>query len=243
MAYYLTIKKKENYMPIDITKLECFKKISKYKSGGLSLEEIDMCTMNFYNEYYFKEALYNSGLIELEDISKEITIRSKRKDTLELVRNGIAYSNSKYYFDITRLKYILLGKQKDYKFLEKLLSYYRNSYINSINISKIKYAMQTKNIELLNITLGEFYMKEISKYDYSTGEVKINYKSFHDLAMFIQSYEIAKLKEENGITKEEDKLERILTLKYLTKSLEDSLPKKEEKKIKRKEIDGQMSIF
>ena len=34
MAYYLTIRKKDTYIPIDIGCLTCFTKLSKYKSGG-----------------------------------------------------------------------------------------------------------------------------------------------------------------------------------------------------------------
>ena len=41
MAYYLTIRKKDTYIPINIECLDCFTKLSKYKSGGYSLEEID----------------------------------------------------------------------------------------------------------------------------------------------------------------------------------------------------------
>ena len=33
-------------------------------------------------------------------------------------------------------------------------------------------------------------MREVTKYDSTTGEVKINYKYFHDLAMFIYNYDI-----------------------------------------------------
>lgn len=63
--------------------------------------------------------------------------------------------------------------------------------MNNINVSKIKYCMESGKRELLNVTLGEFYMREVTKYDSTTGEVKINYKYFHDLAMFIYNYDIA----------------------------------------------------
>lgn len=158
MAYYLTIKRKNDYQVLDISKLEEFTKNSRYKNGGFSLEEIDNCTMKFYNEYFFKEALYKAGLISLEDIARDITIRCKNKEELTKVRYGLAYQDSKNYLDEYGLKFILLSKQKDKNFLEKLLSYYRNSYINNINISKIKYAMNMQDDELLNVSLGDFYM-------------------------------------------------------------------------------------
>ena len=113
MAYYLTIRKKDTYIPIDIECLTCFTKLSKYKSGGYSLEEIDRCTMNYINEYFFKEDLYKAGLIELEDIARELTIRYKKSNSYELVRNGIPYRRTKNYFDLYGLKFILLSKQKE----------------------------------------------------------------------------------------------------------------------------------
>ena len=61
MAYYLTIRKKDTYIPIDIGCLTSFTKLSKYKSGGYSLEEIDRCTMNYINEYFFKGAYIRLG--------------------------------------------------------------------------------------------------------------------------------------------------------------------------------------
>ena len=79
MAYYLTIRKKDTYIPIDIECLDCFTKLSKYKSGGYSLEEIDRCTMNYINEYFFKGGLYKAGLIELEDIARELTFEYLKK--------------------------------------------------------------------------------------------------------------------------------------------------------------------
>lgn len=248
MAYYLTIKRKNDYQVLDISKLEEFTKISRYKNGGFSLEEIDNCTMRFCNEYFFKEALYKQGLISLEDISRDITIRYKNKEELTKVRYGLAYQDSKSYFDFYGLKFILLSKQKDYNFLEKLVSYYRNSYMNNINISKIKYAMNMHDNELLNVALGDFYMREVTKLDTKTGEVKINYKYFHDLAMLIYNYDKNVMREKCGITTEEAKVERELTFEYLKKSLNGSLPvlknlNEPKKKVKTKDLEGQISIF
>lgn len=240
MAYYLTVKRQNKDISIDISKLDEFVKLSKYKSGGYSLDEIDRLTMAFDNEYFFKEALYNKGLIEISDIPKEFSIRNKKKDGLEKIRKGIAYSDASRYFDVYGLKFILLSKQKDSVFISKLLAYYRNSYINSINVSKMRYAFNINDLRLLNSVLGEFYMKEISKTDSNTGEVKLNYKAFHDLAMFIYEYDKVKSRENAHITKEEDRLERELTLDYLAKSLSGNDSKV---KIRCKEVEGQINLF
>lgn len=240
MAYYLTVKRQNKDILIDISMLDEFIKMSKYKNGGYSLEEIDNLTMSFDNEYFFKDALYNKGLIELDDIKKELTIKIKKKDGLEKIRKGLVYGDGTKYFDVYGLKFILLSKQKDKYFIEKLLSYYRNSYINGINVSKMRYALNINDLRLLNSVLGEFYMKEISKIDNVTGELKINYKNFHDLAMFIYEYEQKQRKESVGITTEEDKLERKLALEYLYNSF---LAKESKSKVKTKEIDGQINLF
>ena len=77
MAYYLTIQKNRNrYKEINISLLEEFKRISKFKNG-YSLEEIDYFTSLFDDEVHFKEVLLDKGLISSEDITKEISIRQK----------------------------------------------------------------------------------------------------------------------------------------------------------------------
>ena len=49
MAYYLTVKRQNKDILIDISMLDEFIKMSKYKNGGYSLEEIDNLTMSFEN--------------------------------------------------------------------------------------------------------------------------------------------------------------------------------------------------
>lgn len=241
MAYYLTVKRGKENIPLDITSLEMFKRISNNKKG-FSLEEIDRCTMFFRDEYQFKEHLLENNIIELEDITRDLSIRSKRNDKLEKVEYGLAYSTARKYFDVQCLSFILLSKQKDIRFLNKLLAHYRNSYINNMNLCILRDAITTSNIELIIIKLRDFYMSEITKTDKNTGEVKINYKAFHDLAMFIYSYDVSVSKEENNISKEEDKLERKLALEYLMNSLAGSNTQTK-KKIKTKELEGQINLF
>ena len=47
-----------------------------------------------------------------------------------------------------------------------------------------------------------FFQREIYKYNPSTDECKLNYKSLHDLAMFIYNYNAAKAYRSLGITKD-----------------------------------------
>ena len=60
--------------------------------------------------------------------------------------------------------------------------------------------------------------------------------------MFIYSYDVSVSKEENNISKEEDKLERKLALEYLMNSLAGSNTQTK-KKIKTKELEGQINLF
>ena len=89
MAYYLTVKRQNKDILIDISMLDEFIKMSKYKNGGYSLEEIDNLTMSFDNEYFFKDALYNKGLIELDDIKKNLLLKSKRKMDLRRLEKAL----------------------------------------------------------------------------------------------------------------------------------------------------------
>ena len=49
MAYYLTIKEKNNYKELNITTLSEFKRISKFKNSSYSLEEIDITIIRKFN--------------------------------------------------------------------------------------------------------------------------------------------------------------------------------------------------
>ncbi len=112
MAYYLTIQKGKNeYKEINISSLNEFKRLSKYKDS-YSLEEIDMFTSMFVDEVNLKEILYDNGLICLEDISKEIseqedliipTLSDKQKEIfdklnqLESEKNELVNKNTFVY--------------------------------------------------------------------------------------------------------------------------------------------------
>ena len=103
MAYYLTVKRQNKDILIDISMLDEFIKMSKYKNGGYSLEEIDNLTMSFENEYFFKDALYNKGLIELDDIKKE------DKVYLLVAHNGISRAIESYVRDMSNEEFAGFG--------------------------------------------------------------------------------------------------------------------------------------
>lgn len=228
MAYYLTIKDKNNYRKLDISNMTEFIRTSKFKQDKYSLEELDLFTSNFSNEIELKRSLYNQNIISYEDITNDISIRIKAKEKLEKVKYNLAYKNTYKYLDIYYLKSVInvLSKNKD--FLNKLLAYYRNSYCNNENIAKIRWILIGNDNGELNISsvINDFILKEVFKTDITTGETTVKYKSLHDLAMFVYNY----------TNKEETKKIDLLNLQ------KELLNKGKVKKLT-KEIDGQISFF
>lgn len=246
MAYYITVKENKGYKLLDITSMHAFKKLSKFKNNSYNLEEIDLFTSEYPNELVLKRDLYNFGVITLEDITKDISIRMKNKDNLEKVRYGLVYNDISKYFDEFYLRMKLLELQNDTVFLNKLLDYYRNSYKQE-SLRQINAILQGYNGRSINIynALNMFFKDTVYDINFKTGETKLKYKSLHDLAMFIYNY-----LQTRELTKEEierHKQERQIELS----SLQESLSQKNEKvdlKIKTRtkkkyDLDGQSSFF
>ena len=244
MAYYLTIKDKQNYKLLDVTSITEFKRLSKFKNNSYSLEEIDIFTSNFNNEIEFKRRLLEKSIITNEDIHKKIEIRIKLNGKLIKVRYDLVYRPIKKYLDIQYLKSELLIFQNDRTFLEKLLDYYRKSPKQEglRQINTLMNGCSERDINMYS-ALSQFFKDELFIEDYKTGEVHLKYKSLHDLAMFIYNYSKSKeisltnTNQSEQIKKELDNLKKEITL-YKTEI-------KVMKKVKkpRKEIDGQTSFF
>ncbi len=245
MAYYLMISNKDEYKNIDITSLDTFNKTSKYTGSAYSLSEIDAFTMKYKDEVELKKDLYENGIIDIDEICKDITIRRKDKDQYIKVKYGLAYKERTKYFDQIYLRSTILSKQKDYEFIAKLSSYYRNSYVNSININILSFIAYNKITNEVDKVLNDFIERELYRYHTTSGTYKLNYKSLHDLAMFVYNYDAYKAYETLGYNKSiitAEKKERLIDLKKsLTSS---SKSKKKIKKYTQKEDTfGQMSLF
>lgn len=240
MAYYLMISNKDKYKDIDITNLDTFNKTSKYKGTAYSLTEIDAFTMKYKDEIELKKDLYENGIIDIDEICKEITIRRKEKDKYIKVKYGLAYKERTKYFDQIYLRNTILSKQKDYEFLTKLSSYYRNSYVNNTNVNILSFIAYNKSSNEVDKVLNDFIERELYRYDNTSGKYKLNYKSFHDLAMFVYNYDAYKAYETLGYNKStinNEKKERLIDLKKsLTKT-------KTKKYIKKEDNFGQISLF
>ena len=82
MAYYLTIANKGEYKKLNLLLLEGFIKTSKFKGEALSLDELDDLTSKYQDEYEFKKKLYQAGIISIDEITKELSIRRKQNNNL-----------------------------------------------------------------------------------------------------------------------------------------------------------------
>lgn len=227
MAYYIVIKNNKDYRKIDISSLKEFTRVSRFKNDCYSLEELDLFTSKFNDIIDLKEVLYENNLINNDEILSDISIRIKSNNKLVKVKYDMVYSNSVKFLDTMYLKSVICTLSNDKDYLNKLMSYYRNSSCNNENIAKIRWILlgNSDEIDLYNV-INDFIIKEIFKTDYNTGEVALKYKSLHDLAMFTYNY----------INKKEDKKEELLIL-------QSELINKVKKKKRNKQIEGQMSFL
>ena len=244
MAYYLTVRNNNNFKKINIENHPFFKRISKYKNDKYSLEEIDLFTSTFENELAFRESLYYNGIVDKDDIFKDISIRRKEKDQLIKVMYDPVYSDGKKYLDPIYLVYKIQILGTDYNFLNKLLTRYRNSHVNNEIIAYIRaFLLGNPELDLYDL-LSKFTSREIYniRYDVDSGMYEytsVKYKSLHDLAMFAYNYEKSEI-----LTKEDINEELKAFISYF------ECPKGEinsknrvKKRTLDKQIEGQISFF
>lgn len=241
MAYYLTVKEKQGFKLLDITRVEEFRRTSKFKNNSYSLEEIDAFSSQFQNEFELKRKLYEGSVITLDDITKTIEIRRKYDGELEKVTYDLIYRYNKKFLDIEYLKHLFLTLQNDEIFIRKLLSRYKNKKDTEEEFFAIR--------AILNGYVGidlDIY-NELNKFFNNTVEDKkgnIKYKSLHDLAVFIYNYLLSKTLGEINLSLMKQ------TTKQELENLKESLTPKEIKvdlkvktKKKKYDLDGQTSLF
>lgn len=241
MAYYITINNKKN-RHLDITSLEEFQKLSKYKEGAYSLEEIDEFTSKFSNEIELKRKLFERGLISRDELNQKIEIRMKLNGKLEKVRHGLVYSNIKKYLDIQYLTSKLLILSNDKEFINKLLDHHRGNYKQE-GLRQINAIVNGYNGPDLNMSkaIYQFVQDEIFKTDRETGLVTIKYKSLHDLAMFVYNYIQAK-----EPIKPDDRIKELNNIKNELLSIQSHQHKitvKRKVKQPKIQLEGQLSFF
>ena len=135
MAYYIVIKNNKDYRKIDISSLKEFTRVSRFKNDCYSLEELDLFTSKFNDIIDLKEVLYENNLINNDEILSDISIRIKSNNKLVKVKYDMVYSNSVKFLDTMYLKSVICTLSNDKDYLNKLISYYRNSSCNNENIA------------------------------------------------------------------------------------------------------------
>lgn len=244
MAYYLTIKESKNFKLLDITSLDKFRRISRFKNDSYSLEEIDSFTSIFDNELELKKYLFYNKIIDINDIMKKIEIRIKLNGKLEKVKYGLVYKNMIKYLDFEYLKSMLLVLLNDKNFQIKFLDHYKKSYKQE-GLRQIEAILNGYNGNDLNINsaVTQFLIDEITNENIKTGELKVKYRPLHDLVMFI--YNFCYYKDSIEILSDNDKLSELkneLINSSYNKQKQEIEVKKRIKK-NRTEIDGQISLF
>ena len=205
MAYYLTIKRGKDYKLLNVTSLDRFERLSDFKNIGMSLYEVDKFTTKFKDENDFKMYLCQNGVLDADDFIREISIRRKNKEKLEKVRYDLAYMDDSKYFDYSYLRDRIVSMQNNYHFINKLLSYYRNSYCNNSMVYLLNSIMLGMTDSSMGIgeALDEFVKKEIFDTNIVNGETHLKYKSLHDLAMFVRNYDRKYLSKKSSVDKED----------------------------------------
>ncbi len=240
MAYYFTIRNKNEYKSINLTNHPSFERTSKFQGDRFSLDEIDKFTSNYANELALRESLYFYGLLDEEEAFKEISIRMKSKGELSKVKYSPVYEDSAKYLDTEYLSYKLKSFSKDFNFLNKFLTYYRNSSVNNDIVCAIRsYTLGNSELDIY-ILIDEFINRELYNRRYNIEKhcydyISIKYKSLHDLAMFIYNYENSSEMSKSEIN---DELNNFIN--YLK---QDTIINKPKVKTRKKILEGQTSFF
>lgn len=248
MAYYITVKKNKEYVPLNISDNSNFERLSKYNGNKYSLEEIDNFTSKFGDEIYLRKQLYYEGNLSMEDITRELTIRIKNGDSYKKVMYDPIFREAKSYLDPLFLLNKMWSLSDDYDFLLALMAHYQNSYVNNETIASIR-AYTLGNPELnINELLKDFLIREIYNrvYNRETNcyeEKDIKYKSLHDLAAFIYHYQHKNDPKMSKKEMEQELLSFVQELDTMLKQKEEIKDKPIIKKRVRRPLEGQTSMF
>lgn len=239
MAYIVAIRKNNEYVSLDISKLSTFNRLSKFKNG-YSLKEIDLFTSKYDNILELKKDLYLNGIIDKNDILKDITIKSKINGKYKKVMYSFFYRDDFGYLDVNYLRYKLLSRSRDAYFLKKFINYYSKGY-NSMIVNIINNLVCEGNLgKYVEDRLIEFFYREIYYYDRDKGKSVIKYRCLHDLAMFICNYD--HLENLDYVYGHDDfvKLKDSLEIDSKNRCKIKSKCKSENKK---RELEGQLSLY
>lgn len=210
MAYYLMIeKKKGQYTPIDITKSACFYRMSNLKKSGCTLQEIDMFTMNFYDEKELRAHLFKSGLLDRRDAGKKITTRILRDNKYHKVMYDMFYQKDIEYITnpqklINRINDKLMSG--DYRFIELYARDFSNFHDCSSTAPEVRefaatsirqnycsrhlHTLDENNdnplVRMTKLLIYENFQAPNGKIFYKEG---IKYRNLHSVLAYVNNYD------------------------------------------------------
>jgi len=252
MAYYLTVeKKKQEYLPLDITKSSCFTRLSRLKGMGSEINEIDMFTTSFNHEQELRLHLLSNGILSPEYANKKLTVRKKDHDDYKKVMYDILYQKDLIYLaDPNQLIRRINNKLviNDFLFISEYAAHFSKDYgCSSTALEILRYANDSIRMNAINkhfydrdengdmeltrltkLLIYDHYQRRDGKISY-TG--KINNLNLHRVIAFVNNYE-------KKMEDEKMKVEARKNSETLTYNKPKTL-----KREKKKNIPGQTSLF
>lgn len=252
MAYYLTYeKKKQEYIPLDITKSACFTRLSRLKGMGSEINEIDMFTTSFNHEQELRMHLLSTGILPLEYSSKKLSVRKKEHDDYKKVMYDILYQKDlQYLADPNTLIRRINNKLVlcDFEFISEYASHFAKDYgCSSTALEVLRYARDSIRMDATQKHFydrdenGDMELTRLTKlliynhYSLRDGRIiytnKINNLNLHRVIAFINNYDKKMDEEKTKIDSEKN-----ISITSISKP-------KARKKEKKKNIPGQTSLF
>lgn len=216
MAYYLTVEKgrvngKEEYEKLNITKANCFTRLSKtFKGEGCSLDEIDMFTTQFKDETELREYLVSNGFLSNDFKNRKLSVRIKNKQELKKVLYDFLYQKDlEFLLDIDKLIYLIRNKlweEEDFRFIKAFANHYINyrecnstaadirfAAKDSINNGEISYLFHQRDENGDDIITRMIQLLVYEHFEKSNGKVvyyydRIKYRNLHSIIAFINNY-------------------------------------------------------
>lgn len=271
MAYYFMMEeKKGKYEIIDITRSILFTKLSNYRSvGACSLQEIDIFTTYFFDIEELKKDLLKENIINIEDISKTLSIRISRNGKYEKVMYDMLFQKDIEY---------IINPEKIIKYLEKelrnnnfdLIEKLANNFLNYHDCMSTapevrEFASASKRNNQRSIHFDEFDQNRdlplrrmlkllIYKHNelpngYINYKNEVNYRHLHDIIAFVNNYnkKMELLLEKNSSITNSDNFE-CEQISIFNNNVKEEQPvklqgKTKKRELKREYIEGQISMF
>lgn len=207
VKYDLYILDKQN--PENQRKLENWYQKLGLDNFNYSLQEIDEFTSKYFSEEEFRIDLYKNNIITNEEMlgKGKISIRYNEKN-LRKVSLGIVLNKDLYFFDINNLIEYIKTSIKDETFFKKFCNKYdvysykrttKGKTIPELKHKAINYLKENyqdfiddKNINKYNNVLNFVISINLFSLNKEDNSKKINYKNFHEMAMFCSNYESKK---------------------------------------------------